>query len=84
MDDDSKKDELKVEQYDAAKAESKRKKILRVAMGAGVAALVAVLVYFGLVQDKNDDEPPDTEPMTEFMCGGNGAWFNSIIVFLGE
>ena len=26
---------------------------------------------------------PSDEPMTEFFLGGNGAWFNSVIVFFG-
>ena len=86
MNNDSQKDELKVEHYDAEKAKAKKKKILkRIAIGAGVAALIALLGYFGLVKDKDGlGKWPHNEPMTEFMVGGNGAWFNSVIVFFGE
>ena len=72
-------DELKVEKYDAAEAEVKKKKILkRVSV-----ALLAVLRYFGLVKNV-PDKSPNTKPMDEFMVGGNGAWFNSVIIFLGD
>ena len=95
MGNDFQKDGLHVEQYDAAKAETKRKKILkRVGIGVGAAVLLAVLGYFGLVKEQPKSEPdtppgiesvtePTITPMTEFMLGGNGAWFNSVIIFFG-
>ncbi|MCL2383269.1 MAG: hypothetical protein FWC79_03815 [Oscillospiraceae bacterium] len=55
MGNDSQKDELKVEQYDAETAEKKKKKILkRVGIGIGVAVVVGVLGYFGLTALQND------------------------------
>ena len=76
MGSDSQKDELHVEQYDAAEAEAKRKRILkRVGIGVGVAIILAILGYFGLVALHD-------YYMTEFMVGGNGAWFNSKVIFL--
>ena len=78
MSNDLQNDELKVEQYDAAKAEAKRRLILkRVGIGVGVAALIAVLGYFGLVVLRDFF-------MNEYMVGGNGAWFNSKVVFLED
>ena len=123
--------ELKVERYDASEAAAKKKKILKkVTTGVGAAALVTVLGYYGLAQDRKGTEPMtvkdgsdtvpvivkkdldtvlvkedlDTIPMTvkkdtvpvpvkknvdtvvpmrTFYIGGNGAWFNSVIEFLG-
>jgi len=72
-------DELRVEQYDAEEAEAKKKKILKRVS----AALLAVLRYFGLVKNV-PDKSPNTKPMDEYMCGGNGAWFNSVVVFFGD
>ena len=71
-------DELRVEHYDAEDAAIKKKKILkRIGIGAGIAAILAILGYFGLnaLQEKI---------MTEFIMGGNGAWFNSKMVFFGD
>jgi len=46
-----KKNELKVEHYDASEVEAKKKKILKkVATGVGATALVTVLGYYGLAQ----------------------------------
>ena len=76
-----KKNELQVERYDAAEVEAKKKKILkRIAIGIGVAALLG---YFGLCRTTPSTKTT-IEPMIQFMTGGNGAWFNSVIVFLGE
>ena len=84
MSGDFQKDELRIGQYDAAEAEAKKKKILkRVGIGIGVAVLLAVLGYFGLVGAQDKNGPDTSQPMTEFMLGGNGAWFNSVIVFFG-
>ena len=103
MNNDFQNDELQVEQYDAAEAESKKKEILkRVGIGVGAAVLLAVLGYFGLVGNKDKNDPdtapdigsateqtaepttePSSTPLTTFYAGGNGAWFNSVVVFLG-
>ena len=75
---DSQKDELKVEHYNAAAAEAKRAKILkRVALGAGAAAAIALLGFFGLLV-----AAPDLFTGGGAMMGGAGAWFNSRVVFL--
>jgi len=75
---DFEKDELQVEQYDAAEAEAKKKKILkRVGIGAGAAVLLGVLGYFGLLAFQE-------YYLTQFMVGGNGAWFNSKVVFIED
>ena len=71
MDNNSQKDELRVERYDAATADMKRKKILKrigIRVGIGVAAAAAVLGYFKLVakQDRG------------VMLGGAGSWYNSV------
>ena len=91
--------ELKVEHYDASEVEVKKKKILKiVATGIGIAALTTILGCFGLQKakksadtttvNKGSDtipviEPVEDEPMIEFIMGGNGAWFNSVIQFTG-
>ncbi|MCL2529029.1 MAG: hypothetical protein FWE41_01660 [Coriobacteriia bacterium] len=78
MSSDFEKDELQVEQYDAAEAEAKKKKILkRVGIGAGAAVLLGVLGYFGLLAFQE-------YYLTQFMVGGNGAWFNSKVVFIED
>ena len=75
--------ELQVEHYDASEVEAKRKKILKiVAVGVGIAALSTMLGCFGL-KKASKTEPVEYEPMNEFLLGGNGAWFNSIIQFTG-
>jgi hypothetical protein len=91
MDNNSQNDELRVDHYDAeAAAEKKRTILKRVGIGAGIAAILAILAYFGLnvLQDILVIEPgPIVEqdvPMTEHVVGGNGAWFNSEVVFLGD
>ena len=80
MDNNSQKDELQVEQYDAAAAEAKRKKMLkRVGIGVGVATAAVVLGYFGLAnrQDAEDNR-------YRHIVGGGGAWFESEVIHLED
>jgi hypothetical protein len=75
---DFEKDELQVEHYDADAAAAKKKKIQkRVAIGVGAAALLVLLGYFGLLYVRD-------LLMTEYIMGGNGAWFNSKVRFLED
>ena len=63
MDNNSKKDELRVEHYDATAADMKKKKILKIiGAGIGVAVATTVLGYFGLVAMKNRTTPNKTSP----------------------
>jgi hypothetical protein len=105
-----KRNELKVQQYDASEASAKKSKILKVvATGVGATALVTMLGCYGLRDGGNTstNEYLDIDsmtvkqdlgtapiaaadtidvgtielPMSVFMLGGNGAWFNSVIEF---
>ena len=77
---DSQKDELQVEQYDAAAVEAKKKEIfIKVGIGIGWAAVIAVLGFFGLLIMR-----PDLFTGGGAMLGGAGAWFNSRVVFLED
>jgi hypothetical protein len=87
MDNEFKKDELQVEQYDAVEVEAKKKRILKkVGIGVGVAALLGLLGIFGLLklnEAPNIPEEPPSVDYTEYAVpGGNGAWFISSVVFL--
>jgi len=74
----SKKNELYVEQYDAADAEAKKKRILfKVGIGVGGVALLALLALFGLIVFGDQIMPGE-------YVGGNGAWFNSKVIFLED
>ena len=75
MDNNSQKDELRVEHYDAAAAEVKRKKMLkRVGVGVGAAIAAAALGYFGWTQFENNPLTPPPPPP-----GGGGAWFEPVL-----
>ena len=75
----SEKDELKVEHYDAAEAETKKKRILvKVGLGVvGAAALLTLLGIFGLIAGWWGVEMGAS-------MGGAGAWFNSRVIFLED
>ena len=78
---DSKADELKVEHYNVAAAEAKKKKIwFKVGIGAGAVALLALLGLLGFLALRE----LGFFPTTVHMLGGNGAWFNSKVIFLED
>ena len=77
MDSKSKKDELKVERYDDIAAELKRKKLKKIAIGVGVAA---VLGYFGLIAGQAVVEEIE-DRRDAMILGGAGAWFESEVLF---
>lgn len=79
MSNDFQKDELRVEQYDAAAAEAKRKKIFkRVGIGVGLAAALAILTGFGLVV--LGPELFGSDWLGPNVRGGSGSWYASVVV----
>ena len=80
MDNNSQKDELRVERYDAAAAERKKKAIL-LKTGVSVGLALAILGYFGLTawRDRVAQERIDDRHM--IIVGGAGAWFESEVIF---
>ena len=81
MDNNSQKNELQVEQYDAATAEMKKNKIQNrvglgvVGVGISTAIIAAALAYFGWAQfGSTPNAPLDLPPPP----GGAGAWFEPV------
>ena len=79
MDNNSQKDELQVEQYDASSVEEKRYRILKRVVVAG-AAILAVLGAFGLVRVGLFVH----ELMNMEIMGGSGAWYSSVVIHTEE
>jgi len=82
--------ELQVTQYSSQEIEKKKKSILiktgtglSVGLAVGGAALLAILLYFGLNNNNgNDMVSPETRPSESFVVGGSSAWFNSVVEFI--